>query len=182
MLNKLALSAIPPQAKIGIVAGILVAVFFAGWRVNGWRLGLDIEQMKLDAAEAAVQAYKEAQEASEASVESSNAVGVDFVEATGEIQIEERIIFKEVIRYVESNSDNVCELDPEWVRLDTLSAEGMPDNGTASSGTDGGASGVTTADLLPVVVERNTLYRQCAEQVKSLQRYIREQREILNGD
>lgn len=182
MLGKLALKAIPPQVKIGIVIGAFVTVFFAGWRVNGWRLSLDIEQMKVKAAEAAIAAYIEAQEASEASIESSNAVGVDFANATGEIQVEERIIIKEVIKHVESNSSNSCELDPDWVRLDTLSATGLPDDGSTASGIDGRASRVTTIDLLPVTVERNTLYRECVQQVKSLQRYIREQREILNKE
>ena len=56
-----------------------------------------------------------------------------------EIEVVEREIEKEVIRYVQNTADN-CQLDSEWLRLHNLASQPRVSAHTSTASTDDGSS------------------------------------------
>jgi hypothetical protein len=53
------------SSRLVIAAAILSLAFAVGWSVNGWRLGRQIDQIKLDAAQTQLSGYRAAMSALE---------------------------------------------------------------------------------------------------------------------
>jgi len=87
----------------------------------------------------------------------------------------------EVIKYVTTNNDSDCKLHNSTVELHDAAAENrIPDPATR---TDEGPSGVALSEETRAVIENYNTYNQVAEQLRSLQQWVREQQfnSINNG-
>lgn len=156
------------RIKAAIAVVLLAAAFGAGWTANGWRLGEKMESARADAEQAA-------KEQAHADARAKGAV-IDAANARLQARMEkQRVITREVTEYVEKerDPDDVCRLDPEWVRLHDKSA--VPATDPAAGG-DGETGSVTDVAALPVVTGN---YRRCYEwrdRLITLQDWVRRTR------
>ena len=170
---------IPMQARVIGIAAALIAAFYAGWSVNGWRLGQQMERWGKELAQAKVQAYQEARKAEFISSElAQRNAELHAVKVAAESQ-KQKVIVKEVIKYAKADYAGKCDLPIKWVRIDTASAAGVSEDSAAIAGADGAASGITDTDAIAVIQDRNFICRTEMMKLESLQNYVREQLEIF---
>lgn len=90
------------------------------------------------------------------------------------------IIEKEVIKYAQNPDNGGCELNDDFVRIDTQAASGMPKNDTSPASTNDTSSRFTDVDLIQVLADRSEVCRNEIDKLTSLQKYVRGQFEVLN--
>jgi hypothetical protein len=89
-------------------------------------------------------------------------------------------IVKEIPKLISATADGQCVIPNGFVLLhDSASRNEVPDSSGASNET---ASGVKISGVGKTITENYTTYYQVAEQLKSLQEWVKEQKRIYNGD
>ncbi len=89
-------------------------------------------------------------------------------------------IVKEVKVYVPTQADAACAVPRGFVRMHDAAAEGViPD---APSLADASPSGVALSTTAATVADNYGRYHEVAEQLKSLQQWVREQQALAGGD
>lgn len=82
----------------------------------------------------------------------------------------------EIIKYVNTNNDADCTLHNSFVELhDSAAKNSIPDPARAVDET---SSGIELSEAKKVIIENYNKYNQVAEQLKDLQEWIRQQREL----
>lgn len=176
MISKL----IPPQYRIAAAIGGAVLIFGAGWKVNGWRLGEEMEQREKEIALAAIEGYKLTREKENKSAEVTIDIGTAHAEKEVEVKVVERVVTKEVIKYVQAPYAGHLNMPLGWVRLDSASATGrMPGDILPAAGPDDAPSGFTDADAIAVIADRNNICRAEIRKLESLQSWVRQQYELM---
>lgn len=183
--SAVAVSVIPPQykllAQVLLIAAALGAVFYSGWAVNGWRLGVQIAKTETALAEARVEASAKARQIEAHSAALAQLNGEFHAALQAAEAARGRAITKRVIEYVQAPHAGRCALPADWVRLDTASAAGVPPDAVPVPGAAGAASGFTDADALAVIVERNRVCRAEINKLTALQKYVRDQLALLGN-
>lgn len=163
--------------------GLGIAIFMCGWTVNGWRLEGKLNKWLADISGEQVEVLNQTREIEARSAEASQQSGEQFEQVRQQLAAEKQVIVKEVIKYVEVNRPGHCQLSNRWVRIDTASAIGVPEDDTPVTGTDDAApSGFTDADALDVIQRRNFICREEIAKVRGLQDYIRKQLALMGQD
>lgn len=111
----------PGQVKaiiaIVIIAAWTSAAFFAGWEWRDRSCDLASVTDQRDQAQAQTEAVVEAREDDKASQAVASEVEEDRVEAEAKTEDQFKIIYREVVRYVEANPDPMgCDLGPDGLR------------------------------------------------------------------
>lgn len=177
----LSIPGIPPQYKLAAIIGLFLLGVLVGWQVNGLRMQAKIDNLKLNVQNNTIDGLEDTIDTERESVDISNEVGSGFQETKEKIVYVDRIVEKKVIEYVQNDNATVCELDPEWVRIDSYAARGLPTDGSTTIGADDStAGGFTSTDLLPVLTERSRICRYEIGRLKALQEYITKQQKLLN--
>ena len=144
-----------------------------GWSINGWRLNAQMSENRIESIN-----YARSVEA--LALENTDLVATQF-ELKRQIEnTKKSVIEKEVIKYVQNPGSGGCELNDDFVRIDTQAAGGMPKDGTPSTGTDDTPPRFTDVDLIQVLTDRSEICRNEISKLTSLQEYVRGQFEVLN--
>lgn len=157
--------------RILIAAGVAAACFFGGWQVQGWRKDAQIHDIEIGLAIAREEAREE-RLAKEAAWDEKALMALTLEqERERELEIVEREVEREVIRYVQSDAATECNLDSEWVRIHDRAASGRVSVAAdSSSAPDGGAS---RADALTVVTVNYRIYHDLRNKYMTLQDFVR---------
>lgn len=159
-----------PLKSIVVPIGALMLVFGAYTeggiaRDKSWAL-------RVAAAEAAV-AKKEA-----VSAQVTTRVVTKYINNTRVVREKGDVIIKEVPKYVTVADDARCVVPIGFVRVhDGASSNSVP---TASRGADEGTPEVKISAVAATVVDNYTTYYEVAEQLKSLQAWIKQQQSLFN--
>jgi hypothetical protein len=98
-------------------------------------------------------------------------VVTEYVQIKGKSEVVEKIIEKEVVKYVDKNP-GLC-LDTEWRRLHDASVDTIP--GTATGTDDTGGTAPTAAETLKTVTENNARCIRNTDRLTALQKWVSEQ-------
>lgn len=113
-----------------------------------------------------------------ASAEATTQVVTKYVTKVQVVKEKGDAIIKEVPIYVTKDADSKCVIPNGFVLLhDSASRNEVPDS---TRGVDAGASEVKLSGVATTVTENYTTYHKVAEQLKSLQEWIKEQQRIYN--
>jgi hypothetical protein len=150
----------------------LAAVLAAGLWGHGYYKGL--EQLWNWQAEQAVAVARVAARRAEINARDV----VKYIKTAARSEIVERVVEKEVVRYVETNPGH-C-LDAEWRRLHDASTGAVPG---AAGGTDAaGGTAPTAAAALETVTQNNARCIRTADRLDALQEWVRTQCEVLSAE
>ena len=113
-----------------------------------------------------------------ASAEASTKVVTKYVETVKIVKEKGDVIIKEIPKYISKNADAQCVVPNGFVVLhDSASRNEVPDS---TRGIDEGASKVKLSGIAETVTTNYTTYYEVAEQLKSLQEWIKAQQTIYN--
>ncbi len=113
-----------------------------------------------------------------ASAEATTQVVTKYVTKVQVVKEKGDAIIKEVPIYVTKDADSKCVIPNGFVLLhDSASRNEVPDS---TRGVDAGASEVKLSGVATTVTENYTTYHKVAEQLRSLQEWIKEQQRIYN--
>lgn len=175
---------IPLQLKLGLGAAVFAGVFWAGWE---WRdraadaqlLAKDnqIAALRLQAQEAATEASEQAREIERLTQDRiALAAELDALR-NQEREVVERIVEKEVIRYVQDPDHGQLVLPGEWVRIHDIAAvgagSGLPGPAFPSAGSYADAARVTDADSIAVIADNYGTCHAISDQLQALQAWVR---------
>ena len=129
------LARLPVKYKaLGAILGLLVVAAaggYAGWLVQGWRMGGMIAAINLQVAESRLQAAQRTQnierlyrETERLAQERADAIAEAALLRNQERAVVERIITEEVIRYVTVPRDRIA-MPVDWVQLHNAAASGQ---------------------------------------------------------
>ncbi len=113
-----------------------------------------------------------------ASAEASTKVVTKYVTKIEVVKEKGDAIIKEVPKYITKDADNQCAIPNGFVLLhDSASRNEVPDS---TRSVDAGTSEVKLSGVATTVTENYTTYHKVAEQLRSLQEWIKEQQRIYN--
>jgi hypothetical protein len=113
-----------------------------------------------------------------ASADTTTRVVTKYVTKVEVIKENGNAIVKEIPKYISANADGQCAIPNGFVLLhDSASLNEIPDS---TRSVDGGASNVKLSGVAETVTTNYTTYYKVAEQLKSLQEWVKEQQSIYN--
>lgn len=130
-------------------------------------------ELKVAAAE--VESAKKQAAASEVSMK----VVTKYIKNTRVVREKGDVIIKEVPKYITTVDDSKCAVPTGFVRVHDRSATGVEVPGT-TGGPNEGPSEVKISTVATTVVDNYTTYYEVAEQLKSLQTWIKQQQTLFN--
>lgn len=152
-----------------LILGTALIAFYGGYQVTKWYWSGKYNSLILKLEKANSENLANILEIERLNRERADAVEQKLLAEKKARDAKEKIITKEVIKYVKDNSNSNCSLDPEWVRISS-SATPMPRASEASASTDGGESKVyNLGEALEVVT---TNYGICQVYVDKLNGWI----------
>jgi hypothetical protein len=155
--------------QVGSVILLVCGLYMEGGISNQEKWEARVAEVKLEMA-------KKDAASSDASVKvvTKYITNVEVVKEKGES------IVKEIPKLISATADGQCVIPNGFVLLhDSASRNEVPDSSGASNET---ASGVKISGVGKTITENYTTYYQVAEQLKSLQEWVKEQKRIYNGD
>ena len=154
------LNLIPVQYRAAILVVALTASWWAGWEWRNRSAALEITHLRLDYTEAAKQAAEEAQAKTDAIANAAAEAERHAADMAALREEKNRVITKEVIRYVSAPDTGRQPTDNRWLCLHDRAATGLPGDDTASCNPDAESGRITDRDTLVAVTEN---YRQCLQ-------------------
>jgi hypothetical protein len=130
-------------------------------------------ELKVAAAE--VESAKKQVAASEVSMK----VVTKYIHNTRVVREKGNVIIKEVPKYITTVDDSKCTVPTGFVRVHDQGATGVEVPAT-TGGPNEGASEVKISTVATTVVDNYTTYYEVAEQLKSLQTWIKQQQTLFN--
>ena len=158
---------IPNKSIVQIFSVIVLAfsLYMEGGISNQAEWEAKVAQVKLDMAQ------KET-----ASAEVTTKVVTKYVKQIQIVKETGDAIIKEIPMYITKTDDSMCAIPNGFVLLhDSASRNEVPDTTRAPNA---GASDVKISEVAGTVIENYTTYYQLAEQLKSLQEWVKEQQRI----
>jgi len=113
-----------------------------------------------------------------ASAEASTKVVTKYITKVEVVKEKGEALIKEIPKYISKDADAKCDVPNGFVVLhDSASRNEVPDS---TRSVDAGTSEVKLSDVATTVTENYTTYHKVAEQLKSLQEWIKLQQSIYN--
>ena len=165
---------IPIQYKLGlqIISVFLLAIglFFIGAISNEEQWKLKVNEMEVKVAKQEV-----------AAAELTTEVITKYVDRVKIVEGKTREIIKKVPVYITKESDDKCTINNGFVSLHNSSASNneVP-NSTRNSNEE--STDVKLSTIATTITENYGIYYQVAEQLKSLQDWIKQQKELDDGE
>jgi hypothetical protein len=155
-----------PINIIGVVL-IIFGFYMEGGISNQEKWEAKVAELKLEMAK------KET-----ASAEVTTKVITKYVTKIEVVKEKGNVIIKEIPKYITKDADAKCDVPTGFVVLhDSASRNEVPDS---TRSIDAGTSEVKLSDVATTVTENYTTYHKVAEQLKSLQEWIKLQQSIYN--
>ena len=153
--------------QLGSVVVLIFGIYLSGGISNEAKWQARVDEMKLEMAK------KET-----ASAEASTKVVTKYLTVDRIVKEKGDAIIKEIPKYISQNADAQCAVPNGFVVLHDSASRNEVPNSTRSA--DEGTSKVKISGVAEVVVENYTTCNQTAEQLRSLQEWIKEQQAIYN--
>jgi hypothetical protein len=155
--------------QVASVILLVFGVYMEGGVSNQEKWEARVAEVKLEMAK------KEA-----ASAESSVKVVTKYITKVEVVKEKGDSIAKQIPNLISATADGQCVIPNGFVLLhDSASRNEVPD---ASGATNERASDVKLSGVGKTITENYTTYHQVAEQLRSLQEWVKEQKRIYNGD
>lgn len=161
------LLSIPYKSIIQIVSVIVLAfsLYIEGGISNQTVWEAKVAQVKLDMAK------KDA-----AAAEVTTKIVTKYVKQIETVKETGDVIIKQIPIYITKNDDSMCDIPNGFVLLhDSASRNEIPDTTRTPNA---GTSDVKISEVTGTVIENYTTYYKLAEQLKSLQEWVKEQQRI----
>lgn len=158
---------IPYKSIVQIISVIVLSfsLYMEGGISNQAEWEAKVAQVKLDMA------VKEVK-----SVEVTTKIVTKYVKQIQIVKETGDVIIKQIPMYITKNDDSMCAVPNGFVLLhDSASRNEVPDSTRVPNA---GASNVKISEVAGTVIENYTTYYQLAEQLKSLQDWVKEQQRI----
>lgn len=158
---------IPYKSIVQIISVIVLSfsLYMEGGICNQAEWEAKVAQVKLDMA---VKEVKSAEVTTK--IITKYVKQIQVVKETGDV------IIKQIPMYITKNDDSMCTIPNGFVLLhDSASRNEVPDSTRVPNA---GASDVKISEVAGTVIDNYTAYYQLAEQLKSLQDWIKEQQKI----
>lgn len=159
-----------PYASLIRIVGIsllVVGVYFRGGYGVEMEWRAKVEEMKLEIAK------KEKE-----SAEVSTKVVTKYIDRVTVVKEKGDVIIKEIPKLISQSDDDKCAVPNGFVSVHNAAAKNeVPDT---SRSTNEGTSSVKISGVAETVAENYTTYHQVAQQLRSLQEWIREQQKVFN--
>lgn len=160
--------------RLLIAGGLIIASGFAGYQVAAWKYGEKIAEHKLEHLQAVHAAKVQADKINALRLEHTNDIATIHALQNQEREVVERVVTKQVIKYVETDNAQQCGLSADGVRIHDTAARGsLPDDTESSAVVDGGAIEVTNAEVIPVITENYATCNAIRERYVLLQDWVR---------
>lgn len=175
LLASVVLNFIPfiSQYKLPVQVASVILLVFGVYMEGGVS---NQEKWEAKVAEVKLQMAKKDAASSDATVKvvTKYITNVEVVKEKGES------IVKEIPKLITATADGQCVIPNGFVLLhDSASRNEVPDS---SGVTNDAASGVKLSGVAETITENYTTYYKVAEQLKSLQEWVKEQKRVYNGD
>lgn len=168
------------KARLLVAGAMLGVAFIVGWTVQGWRMGEDMAQYKLDLAEASKALEKSEREREQALQARSDAVAQSILADLAAEHAQGRVIEKEVIRYVQVPGAGECNLLDDWVYIHDSAAAGPGAYPEPAGIPAAGSRQFTDIDVLPVITDNYETCRIAMSQVRGWIKWYAEVRPDAN--
>lgn len=153
--------------QVAAIAILVFGVYMEGGISNQEKWEAKVAEVKLEMAK------KDA-----ASAEASTKVVTKYITKIEVVKEKGDAIIKEIPKYISQDADAKCPVPNGFVVLhDSASRNEVPDS---TRSVDAGTSEVKLSGVATTVTENYTTYYKVAEQLKSLQEWIRTQQSIYN--
>lgn len=158
----------------GIFILVVVSSFASGYHLRSIRAESQINALRVTAAQEREDALLAAVAVERKLQEYVDVIGKLNETAAQEETEHQRVVTREVIKYVQNPDSRQCGLDATGVRIHNLAAAGgMPKNTSTTSRSDGSTTrDVTGAELIPVIQENYHICREQIRRIKGLQSYV----------
>lgn len=136
-----------PYTKALIPLGLFLAGVLLGWSWTGARWDADVAEIRLDLANAKLNATFDARAVERLQVLADSALSEAAAAAAVEHETRVEYVTKEVVKYVESPDSGKCSHPDSWVRAYNsgwTGGSGVPGTADSTSTVDGAAAGVRT--------------------------------------
>ena len=175
LLASVVLNFIPfiSQYKLPVQVASVILLVFGVYMEGGVS---NQEKWEAKVAEVKLQMAKKDAASSDATVKvvTKYITNVEVVKEKGES------IVKEIPKLITATADGQCVIPNGFVLLhNSASRNEVPDS---SGVTNDAASGVKLSGVAETITENYTTYYKVAEQLKSLQEWVKEQKRVYNGD
>ncbi len=155
--------------RVGSIVALVFGLYMMGGASNQERWEARVAEVKLEMAK------KEA-----ASAEASTKVVTKYITKVEVVKEKGDLIAKQIPNLITATADGQCVIPNGFVLLhDSASRNEVPDT---SRGANEGASEVKLSGVATTITENYTTYHKVAEQLRSLQEWVNEQKRIYNGD
>lgn len=158
-----------PYFKLATYALAVVVGFGMGWKVNGWRKDADIKATQEQAQTARDEALANIK-ALEAEQLARTMLAADLeIERNKQAKTVEKVITRDVIKYVQKASSQSCAVDGDGVRLINASAAGrVPQDSDTAAAPD-----ATAAAVVASVTDNYATCNANSNQLRALQDWVR---------
>lgn len=157
------------------VATALAIGFSAGWQAQGWKSEAKLNAWKAAAEKSAREATAAARALEQSEANLATTIAEKNAIEAQEARVVDRIVTKEVIRYVKSPNAGQCRLPGEWVRVHDAAASGrVPEVSDAADGLNDAPGTVDDIEALEVVTDNYAKCRSDARRLANLQTWIKE--------
>jgi len=155
--------------RVGSIVALVFGLYMMGGASNQERWEARVAEVKLEMAK------KEA-----ASAEASTKVVTKYITKVEVVKEKGDLIAKQIPNLITATADGQCVIPNGFVLLhDSASRNEVPDT---SRGANEGASEVKLSGVATTITENYTTYHKVAEQLRSLQEWVNEQKRIYNGN
>ena len=149
---------------------LLIAAFFSGWKVNGWRYETQIAAMQKSAAIAQTTQTEKYRKLETTSQEKTDDLALAQAKLEQQQQAQASSIQQAVSDYAASHhpaaATSTCHsLDADWVRIHDAAASGAP----ATTNSASRSTTATPATALAVVTDNYAIANTCERRLKGWQ-------------
>ena len=157
---------------IGVVIGVSLA-FAGGYQVAAWKYGQEIAETRVEHLDAVADAADQARKTEEIRRTLSDSIAANDALKNRRREVVERVVTKQVIKYVETDNARECGLSADGVRIHDTAARGaVPSDTDTTPIVDDGAIAASNAEVMQVVTGNYATCNAIRDQLTGFQSWV----------
>jgi hypothetical protein len=164
----------PPQVTLAVIVAAVVIGGLCGYKVASWRYGEEISETRAEHLSAVAKANEKTRQIDSLNAKLTQSAAEAEALRNQKREVVERVVTKQVIKYVETDNARECGLSHDGVRLHDTAARGeLPVDTDTAAKPDGEAIAATNAELIFTVVQNYNACNADLDRLSGLQDWVR---------